>query len=112
MSNIVSDYVHLFAGVLFGAVVSYVLTINNSYSVQVDINLNHKKVEDSENSVDSQSNVADFDVVYYDSDDDFEEEEDNEDDEKENNNENTNEETNSGNEGDTEEPKKDELKLD
>ena len=109
MSNVVSDYVHLFAGVFFGAVVTYVLSLNNNFNIQLDVNLNHKKVEDSENSVDSQSNVADFDVVYYDTDEDCEddEEEDNERTENE-----TNEETTSGNEGDTEEPKKDELKLD
>ena len=99
MSNVVSDFVHLFAGVFFGAVVSYVLCLNNNVNINVDFNLNHKTIQDSENDVDSKSNIADFDLAYNDLDDDDEEEEEDHEEEDES----EEEKNSSGNEADNEE---------
>ena len=112
MSNVVSDFVHLFAGVFFGAVVSYVLCLNNNVNINVDFNLNHKTIQDSENDVDSKSNIADFDLAYNDldhDDDDEEEDHDSEEESEEYSDDGSEEEekNSSGNEADNEELKKD-----
>ena len=45
-SNLVSDYVHLFAGIFFGGVVSYVVMLNLNYNIQQDLkNRNSYEVE-------------------------------------------------------------------
>ena len=43
-SNVVSDYVHLFAGIFFGGVVSYVVMLNLNYNIQQDLK-NHNSYE-------------------------------------------------------------------
>ena len=100
MSNVVSDYVHFFAGMLLGGIVSYVFALNDTNSVKLNINLINQTKEVCESDFESSSQNSANDVVCEDST--SEDETDND------KNEEVEEKMSSANE----EEKKDELKLD
>ena len=79
-SNVVSDYVHLFAGIFFGGVVSYVVMLNLNYNIQQDLkNHNSYEVEYTIKNTDrfdklyknmsSEDEISEDEIRHYDSED-------------------------------------------
>jgi len=78
-SNLVSDYVHLFAGIFFGGVVSYVVMLNLNYNIQQDLkNHNDYEVKYTVNNdrfniycnTNSEDEISEDEIHEYDSEDD------------------------------------------